>query len=147
MLKNTGKTLSSIQGPPNLMGVGDVVDPMVLLGLLLAPEAQPSVHPLIAQMLGTSGNRRVRQIDEAVGSDDAAFSAGAPVTESVPVAPQRSTAELLRAIDRMAVKPMDAKKVKVKVEVVPVTVHTRDGEELKYRDKKTGKLYDFDPNE
>jgi hypothetical protein len=145
MVKNTGIISTGISGTPELMGGG--VDPMALLMSLLYPQGSQQVHPLIAQMLGTNGDNRVRQINEAVsGAGGAPFSSGVnAITESVPVAPQRSTQELLKAIDRMAVKPSE-KKPKVRVEVVPVTVKTKDGEELMYRDKN-GKLYPNDPNE
>ena len=134
--------------PPGFPGTeeGPRVDPLMLLFNLLSPPPSQEVHPLIAQMLNP--NRRIQQINEAVEGPPQTRSIPSGVPEAVPGTPQRSTAELLRAIDAMAIKPTEAGKVaKPFIKVVPITVRTKDGEELKYKDSRTGKIYDHDPND
>jgi hypothetical protein len=101
--------------------------------------------PLLAQLI-RGGQDRIRQIDDAV-REEVPRGTVAP-REAVPSKPVPSTAELLRRID--ALKPVQNEPPKTSRPVIPVeaiTVHSKDGDELKYRDKKTGKIYDNDPND
>lgn len=126
MIKNTGERLLSIPASPNLMGeelMGGLgnLDPMALLTSLLGGTFQDGVsqndtyatYPLIARMLGEEGVRGVKTrgqvIDEAVNLPKTREAP--PVTEAVPMAPQRTTAELLKAIDRMAAPAMKVQKI------------------------------------
>jgi hypothetical protein len=145
---------SGLTGLVDQTSGGDIGSMDGLSGLLALAQSNPRViYPLIAQMLGTGSLERIRKINEAAGEGPGSnapvgTTGTAPAPAPAPGVPQRSTAELLRAIDSMAIKPTESKPaVRQKIDVIPVTIMTRDGEELKYKDRKTGKLYDYDPNE
>jgi hypothetical protein len=111
----------------------------------LISSSRSSGSPLLAQLIRGGGQDRIRQIDDAVG-EDVPRRTYRP-SEEVPSKQVATTAELLRRIDALRVQPEAKKSERIAIPVEAVTVHGKDGDELKYRDKKTGKIYDYDPND
>jgi len=93
---------------------------------------------------------RGRQIEEATGDNALATRAAERVPQES--APRSMNAQELAAYDAETRRMKESKnalgkpKEKKKYRIKQVTVRTKDGEELRYKDLDTGKLYQDDPN-